>query len=54
MTTLDIAAIEVRAAVARESGALLQIETLRLRDLKPHEVLVRNKAAGLCHTRSPS
>lgn len=42
--------MKVRAAVAREVGGPLRTETLELRKPGPGEVLVENKATGLCHS----
>ncbi len=42
--------MDVRAAVAFESGKPLQIETLQLEGPKYGEVLVEIKATGVCHT----
>jgi len=39
-----------RAAVLNRVGEPLAIETLEMSALQPHDVLVRVKAAGLCHT----
>jgi S-(hydroxymethyl)glutathione dehydrogenase/alcohol dehydrogenase len=40
----------MRAAVLREVPGLLQIEEVSIGEPGPHEVLVRTKAAGLCHS----
>lgn len=50
MSTPRSETIEARAAIAREPGAELQVEAVQLRAIEPHEVLVKNKASGLCHT----
>jgi len=42
--------MEVRAAVAHRFGEPLSIETLWLSAPGPGEVLIQNKAAGLCHS----
>ena len=42
--------MDVRAAVAFEAGAPLQIETVQLEGPREGEVLVEIKATGLCHT----
>jgi aryl-alcohol dehydrogenase len=42
--------MEIQAAILRRSGEPFEIETLRLDDPRPDEVLVRIVAAGLCHT----
>jgi len=42
--------MEVRAAVAREAGKPLSIETVTLEGPKEGEVLVEIKATGICHT----
>ncbi len=42
--------MDVRAAVAFEAGAPLQIETVQLDGPREGEVLVEIKATGLCHT----
>ncbi len=41
---------EARAAVVREPGGKFEITDVVLDDLRPGEVYVRIKAAGLCHT----
>src|SRR5881227_2019266 len=42
--------METRAAVARQAGQPLSIETVRLDGPKAGEVLVEIKATGICHT----
>ncbi|MBE7483997.1 MAG: S-(hydroxymethyl)glutathione dehydrogenase/class III alcohol dehydrogenase [Polyangiaceae bacterium] len=42
--------MDVRAAVAREAGKPLSIETVRLEGPKDGEVLVELRATGVCHT----
>jgi aryl-alcohol dehydrogenase len=42
--------MQVTAAVAREAGAPLTIETLELDELRANEVLVKMVASGVCHT----
>ncbi len=42
--------MDVRAAVAREAGKPLSIETVQLEGPKAGEVLVEIKATGVCHT----
>ncbi|NKB56020.1 MAG: S-(hydroxymethyl)glutathione dehydrogenase/class III alcohol dehydrogenase [Alphaproteobacteria bacterium] len=42
--------MDVRAAVAREAGKPLTIETVQLEGPKAGEVLVEIKATGICHT----
>ncbi len=42
--------MDVRAAVAYEAGAPLEIETVSLEGPKDGEVLVEIKATGVCHT----
>ncbi|MCB9581369.1 MAG: S-(hydroxymethyl)glutathione dehydrogenase/class III alcohol dehydrogenase [Polyangiaceae bacterium] len=42
--------MDVRAAVAREAGKPLSIETVQLEGPKAGEVLVELKATGVCHT----
>ncbi|MER6901918.1 alcohol dehydrogenase catalytic domain-containing protein, partial [Amycolatopsis sp. NPDC000740] len=42
--------MEVRGAVLREVGKPLEIETLTLAPPGPGELLVRVRAAGLCHS----
>ena len=42
--------LDYRAAVLHAPNAPIAIETVTARDLRPHDVLVRVKAAGLCHT----
>src|SRR6201987_3645922 len=43
-------AMKVRAAVAREAGKPLSLETVDLEGPKAGEVLVEIKATGICHT----
>ena len=40
----------MKAAVLREVGKPLTIETLEIGKPGPHEVLVRTAAAGVCHS----
>jgi S-(hydroxymethyl)glutathione dehydrogenase/alcohol dehydrogenase len=42
--------MKVRAAVAREIGGPMRVETVALRRPRAGEVLVENKASGLCHS----
>src|SRR5690349_15027973 len=42
--------MKFRAAVLNRVGEPLAIDTLEMSALNPHDVLVRVKAAGLCHT----
>jgi S-(hydroxymethyl)glutathione dehydrogenase/alcohol dehydrogenase len=42
--------MKVRAAVAREAGKLLSLETVDLEGPRAGEVLVEIKATGICHT----
>lgn len=42
--------MEITAAVVRQLGAPLVMETLELEEPREHEVLVRVVAAGICHT----
>ena len=42
--------MDVRAAIAREAGKKLEIDTVRLDGPKDGEVLVEIKATGVCHT----
>jgi S-(hydroxymethyl)glutathione dehydrogenase / alcohol dehydrogenase len=42
--------LEYQAAVLHEPGTPLRIETIVAADLQPTDVLVRIRAAGLCHT----
>ena len=42
--------MEITAAVAREHGAPMQIETLQLEDPRANEILVKVVATGVCHT----
>ena len=44
------AAPAFRAAVLSTIGAPLTIEQVTLAPLAPNDVLVRNRASGLCHT----
>jgi hypothetical protein len=43
-------AVQISAAVARETGAPFTIEQLELDDLGHNEVRVRMVATGICHT----
>src|SRR3954471_11368904 len=43
-------ALQYRAAVLHEAQTPMLIETVTAEPLKPHDVLVRIRAAGLCHT----
>jgi len=43
-------ALQYRAAVLRAAQTLMSIETITASELKPNDVLVRIRAAGLCHT----
>ena len=40
----------MKAAVLREVGKPLEIETVAIGKPGPHEVLIRTKAAGVCHS----
>ena len=40
----------MKAAVLREVGKPLQIEDIQINKPGPHEVLIRTKAAGVCHS----
>ncbi|MEJ2593323.1 MAG: NAD(P)-dependent alcohol dehydrogenase [Candidatus Thiodiazotropha sp.] len=42
--------MEVKAAVAREQGGQLSIESINLESPRSHEILVRVVATGVCHT----
>ncbi|MCP3380646.1 MULTISPECIES: NAD(P)-dependent alcohol dehydrogenase [unclassified Bradyrhizobium] len=42
--------MKIRAAVAREKGAQLKLETIDLEAPRPDEILVKVKATGVCHT----
>jgi aryl-alcohol dehydrogenase len=42
--------MKIRAAVAREKGAPLSLETIDLETPRPDEILVSVKATGVCHT----
>jgi len=42
--------MDVRAAVAREAGKPLSIETIQLEGPKAGEVMVEIRATGVCHT----
>ncbi|SFI10764.1 aryl-alcohol dehydrogenase [Bradyrhizobium sp. Gha] len=42
--------MKIRAAVAREKGAPLTLETIDLEAPRPDEILVMVKATGVCHT----
>jgi S-(hydroxymethyl)glutathione dehydrogenase / alcohol dehydrogenase len=43
-------ALQYRAAVLHAPQTPLSVETVTAADLKPTDVLVRLRAAGLCHT----
>jgi len=45
-----VAVVEFRAAVMHQAGAPLSIETVTIDHLAPGDVLVRTKAASICHT----
>ena len=40
----------MKAVVVRELNAPVSVEDVTIDDPKPHEVLVRSVAAGLCHS----
>ncbi|WP_027526128.1 NAD(P)-dependent alcohol dehydrogenase [Bradyrhizobium sp. Ec3.3] len=42
--------MKIRAAVAREKGTPLKLETIDLEAPRPDEILVKVKATGVCHT----
>jgi aryl-alcohol dehydrogenase len=42
--------MEIKAAVAREQGGQLTIESVNLEQPREHEILVRVVATGVCHT----
>jgi aryl-alcohol dehydrogenase len=42
--------MKIRAAVAREKGAPLRLETIELEAPRPGEILVKVSATGVCHT----
>ena len=42
--------IRTRAAVVRQSGGAFQFEDITLDEPRPHELVVRIKACGICHT----
>lgn len=42
--------MKIRAAVARETGAPLKLETIERETPRPDEILVKVKATGVCHT----
>jgi len=42
--------VEFRAAVLHDVGSRLVVERVRCAPLQPHDVLVRLRASGLCHT----
>ncbi|MEU6235326.1 NAD(P)-dependent alcohol dehydrogenase [Kitasatospora sp. NPDC047058] len=42
--------VEATAAVVREAGGPFRLETVRLDEPRPDEVLVRIRAVGICHT----
>ncbi len=44
------ATIRARAAVALSAGSELEVREVTLRDLGDHEVLIENRASGMCHT----
>ena len=43
-------ALQYRAAVLHAAQTPMSIETITAAELKPNDVLVRIRAAGLCHT----
>src|SRR5229473_2346113 len=43
-------ALQYRAAVLHAAQTPMSIETVTAAELKPNDVLVRMRAAGLCHT----
>ena len=45
-----MATTTIKAAVARNTGAPLTVETLELDELKDNEVRVEMVATGICHT----
>lgn len=50
MNATATAGIRARAAVATAPGTPLQVREVTLRDLRPNEVLIENRASGMCHT----
>ena len=42
--------MEILAAIARNKGAPLSIESIEIEEPRPDEILVRVKATGVCHT----
>ena len=42
--------MEFNAAILERVGEPLVVREVTVTELKPHDVLVRNKASGLCHT----
>jgi len=46
----DMKVYEIRAAVLRQRGGPLKIESLQMEGLREDEVLVRLVASGICHT----
>jgi aryl-alcohol dehydrogenase len=42
--------MKISAAIAREKGAPLSIETIELEEPRPDEILVKVVATGICHT----
>src|SRR5689334_44089 len=42
--------MKIRAAVAREKGARLSLETIDLETPRPDEIRVKVSATGVCHT----
>ena len=46
----DVSMRTIQAAVLREQGGPLKIETLELEDPRADEILVRLAASGICHT----
>jgi len=42
--------MEILAAIARDKGAPLSIETIEIESPRPDEILVKVKATGVCHT----
>lgn len=50
MNATATASIRARAAVAVSPGSPLEVRDVTLRDLGSHEVLIENRASGMCHT----
>jgi len=50
MSDHNVCSLPFQAAVVRQSGGPFELKTVRLQSLRPHEVIVRIVATGMCHT----